>query len=185
MVAGRDSCYRDELASLTPALRAFARALVDAHQTEAADELVQTALVQALGEAHDARGLRLGLLSKVVNAHRRSLRSARLDQQAGANNRAAPHGTVSGARWSLARRVIARDAHRLDEMPVEWREPFLLVTLESLTYVQTAECLGTTLNAVIQNLARAREHLSETGSRAKVRRDEAGHRTVPYLRLVK
>lgn len=187
MIVGRDSCYRDELASLTPALRAFARGLVEGHHAETADELVQDALVQALADSHELRGhrLRLNLLAKVVTAYRRSLRTARVNQQAAAQTKLAPHASYGGNRWPLGRRVGSRESHRLDDMPVEWREVFLLVTLESLTYVQTAECLGITLNAVILNLSRAREHLSVPQSGATAVKTVPRPRSVPYLRVVK
>jgi DNA-directed RNA polymerase specialized sigma24 family protein len=72
-------------------------------------------------------------------------------------------------------------------MPLECRETFLLIALESLTYVQAAECTGTTLNTVITNLARARIHLSRAEKGRKLGADAADGRVrpVPYLRLVK
>ena len=133
---------------MTPGLRAFARALVDGHAAETADEIVQTVLIGALSESGERRGtrLRLFLLSSVLTVNRRALREATLDQQAGARNRTAQQGGVSASQWDMPRVSTNRNAVLLDDMPLEWRETLLLVALEELTYIQTAECLGVTLN---------------------------------------
>ena len=70
----RDGGYRDELAKLTPGLRRFARALVEDHNADAADDLVQSTLVSALGESRDRRGLQLNLwmLGTVASAGSRT-----------------------------------------------------------------------------------------------------------------
>jgi RNA polymerase sigma-70 factor (ECF subfamily) len=189
MIAVGESDYRDELARLTPSLRAFARALVEGHHEEVADELVQAALISVLGDRQAGNGLRLRLrlLATLLATHRRSVREAKADQDAGTQNKTAPHGTVRSGRWAATHRVVGRDAARLDEMPLECREILLLITLESLTYVQAAECAGTTLNGVVTNLARARSHLGRTEKARKLDPVQADGRPrpVPYLRLVK
>lgn len=172
---------------MTPGLRAFARALVDGHAAETADEIVQTVLIGALSESGERRGtrLRLFLLSSVLTVNRRALRDATLDQQAGARNRTAQQGGVSASQWDMPRVSTNRNAVLLDDMPLEWRETLLLVALEELTYIQTAECLGVTLNTVISNLSRAREQLGRKGLGSPASRSAAPARTVPYLRVIK
>ncbi len=132
MIAVGESDYRDELARLTPSLRAFARALVEGHHEEVADELVQAALISVLGDRQAGNGLRLRLrlLATLLATHRRSVREAKADQDAGTQNKTAPHGTVRSGRWAATHRVVGRDAARLDEMPLECREILLLITLE-------------------------------------------------------
>ena len=190
MIANRDTVYRDELAKLTPGLRRFARALVENHGVDAADDLVQAALLAALSEGQERRGIRLNmwLLTTCVANHRRSLRVATADRQVNAGSGAGQATTGSG-RWEPHRAFPPRSSDLLSDLPLECREVFLLVVLEELTYGQAAECLGTTLNAVIVNLAKAREnmgrrtHSRQTTSRSLQGEGQAG--AVPYLRVVK
>lgn len=183
MVARRDVGYRDELAQLTPDLRGFARALVDGHDADLADEVVQATLVAALTVDQERRGsrLRTWLLGTLTATHRRALRRTGIDQQAGGQHRTAARGAVQ-AGWPLQR--WSGPAAVMDELPLECRETLLLIALEGLSYVQAAECLGVTLNTVIGHLAQAREHLARQDSLTTTK-CAALSRPVPYLRLVK
>lgn len=193
MIANRDTAYRDELARLTPGLRRFARALVEDHKAEAADDLVQASLVAALAGDQDLRGTRLQMwmLSRVATLHRMQVRDAGAGQTAVARQGGGPGQGVRTSHWELPRKARSRDVALFEDLPLESREVLLLVALERLTYVQVAECLGLTLNAVFGHLARAREHLSRTAQvREERRQGGAGtgaphKRAVPYLRLVK
>ena len=183
MSAIRNDGYRDELAKLTPTLRRFARALVGDHSADSADDLVQAALVSALGADQERRGPRLQIwtLGMIATLHRRLLAQT-ATQEVGARN-----GSVAGGGGALdpSRRGQRKPGSILGGIPLECREVLLLVTLERLSYVQTAECLGLTLNAVVGHLTRARDCLNrvqaESGS-GQV--GSAGSRRVPYLRVV-
>lgn len=183
MVARRDVGYREELAQLTPDLRGFARALVDGHDADLADEVVQATLVAALSVDQERRGFRLRtwLLGTLTATHRRALRRSGIDQQAGGQHRSAARGAVQAGWGPLHRR--SGPATVMDELPLECREMLLLVALEGLSYVQTAECLGVTLNTVIGHLTQAREHLACKDALA-TRKGATLPRPVPYLRLV-
>lgn len=194
MIANRDTAYRDELARLTPGIRRFARALVEDHKTEAADDLVQATLVAALAGDQDLRGIRLNLwmLAKVATLHRTQLRDASARQTAVARQGGGSGAGVRTGHWEMPRHSRSQEVALLEGLPLECREVLLLVALERLTYVQVAECLGLTLNAVFSHLARAREHVSQSAGLQPERRRQNGtsqsatqKRAVPYLRLVK
>ena len=183
MSAIRNDGYRDELAKLTPSLRRFARALVGDHSADTADDLVQAALVAALGADHERRGVRLQIwtLGTIASLHRRFLQQT-AREEVGARNGSVAGGGVG---WDPARRGPKKAGSPLCSLPLECREVLLLVTLERLSYVQTAESLGLTLNAVVGHLARARDVLSRAQTEAPLGQVglPAGRR-VPYLRVV-
>ena len=194
MIANRDTAYRDELARLTPGIRRFARALVEDHKTEAADDLVQTTLVAALSADQDLRGTRLNLwmLAKVATLHRTQVRDASAGHTAVARQGGSSGAGVGAGHWELPRHSRGQEVALLENLPLECREVLLLVAVERLTYVQVAECLGLTLNTVFSYLGRARENLAQSprGQPERRRQNGAGpnaaqKRAVPYLRLVK
>ena len=180
--------YRDDVAKLTPNLRRFARALVQDHDPEGSDELVQATLVKAVAADQPRTGVRLmiWLMSVLTGLYRSGLREAQADQKlrSGEGGRSGlSEGRVET--WGTAHG--SRDAALLSGIPLECREVLLLVTLEKLSYMQVAESLGLPVNTVISRLARAREYLSQAQGARTTPTARAGQtcRHPPYLRLIK
>jgi RNA polymerase sigma-70 factor, ECF subfamily len=177
--------YREELSRLTPGLRQFARALVWDHNPEAADDLVQTTLVRALGSDQKRSGDRLliWLLAILVEAHRRRAAEVSADHKVnvGGQGGGRSHG------WDVARNASS-SASLLGTLPLEGRESFLLITLLRLTYAQAAETLGVSIGTVVARLIRARDALSRAeneGALAPLKAARPQKATAPYLRVVK
>jgi RNA polymerase sigma-70 factor (ECF subfamily) len=149
--------FRQQLLGAIPRLRRYARSLVfDAH---AADDLVQTALERALAHWHQfdqRRDILVWTLSIAHNAYmddrRRHARMPIAEpREAGGAGIDERHGAETpdlGLRLDL---VAA-----LKQLPVEQREPLLLVTLEQLSYAECAELLRIPIGTVMSRISRAR-----------------------------
>ena len=194
MTAIRDTACRDELARLTPNLRRFARALVQDHNTESADDIVQATLIAALEADHDKRGVRLlvWLMSTLVGLHRSRCRQVSADKSVGLRSNGAQSGSGRSFDWDLPRSVRRGDHPLLGGMPLECREVLLLVALEKFSYAQVAEALGVSLNTVFGRLSRAREHLGGSqqvaagdGKQGFQAQGAKPRRPAPYLRVIK
>jgi RNA polymerase sigma-70 factor (ECF subfamily) len=150
------TAFRQQLLGAIPRLRRYARSLVfDAH---AADDLVQTALERALSHWHQfdqRRDILVWTLSIAHNAYMDDRRRhARLPLADAADpgrtleERHAAHSPDLGLQLDL---VAA-----LQQLPVEQREPLLLVTLEQLSYAECAELLRIPIGTVMSRISRAR-----------------------------
>jgi RNA polymerase sigma-70 factor (ECF subfamily) len=147
--------FRQQLLSTIPRLRRYARSLV--FDSSAADDIVQTALERALAHWHQfdqRRDILVWVISIAHNAHmddrrRRShlVNVEPLDLQDGPDSIAAP-ASDPGLRMDL---VAA-----LSRLPVEQREPLLLVTLEQLSYAECAEVLHIPIGTVMSRISRGR-----------------------------
>ena len=152
------TAFRQQLLSTIPRLRRYARSLV--FDSSAADDLVQTALERALAHWHQfdqRRDILVWVISIAHNAHmddrrRRShlVNVEPLDLQDGPDSVAAP-ASDPGLRMDL---VAA-----LSRLPVEQREPLLLVTLEQLSYAECAEVLHIPIGTVMSRISRGRRLL--------------------------
>jgi RNA polymerase sigma-70 factor, ECF subfamily len=149
--------FAEQLLGAIPRLRRYARSLV--FDASAADDLVQTALERALAHWHQfdqRRDILVWTLSIAHNAfmddRRRHARMplaepheqdglATLDRQAG-------ESPDIGLRLDL---VAA-----LKKLPLEQREPLLLVTLEQLSYAECAELLRVPIGTVMSRISRGR-----------------------------
>lgn len=150
--------FRQQLLSTIPRLRRYARSLV--FDPSAADDLVQTALERALAHWHQfdqRRDILVWVISIAHNAHmddrrRRShlVSVEPLDLQDGPDAVAGPVSDP-GLRLDL---VAA-----LSRLPVEQREPLLLVTLEQLSYAECAEVLHIPIGTVMSRVSRGRAAL--------------------------
>ena len=152
------AAFRQQLLGAIPRLRRYARSLV--FDASAADDLVQTALERALAHWHQfdqRRDILVWTLSIAHNAHMdERRRHARLpladnhgEQQFGTlEERHAAHSPDIGLQLDL---VAA-----LKQLPIEQREPLLLVTLEQLSYAECAELLNIPIGTVMSRIARAR-----------------------------
>jgi RNA polymerase sigma-70 factor, ECF subfamily len=150
------TAFRQQLLGAIPRLRRYARSLV--FDPSAADDLVQTALERALAHWHQfdqRRDILVWTLSIAHNAYMDDRRrNARMplaephDSQAGLEERHAAASPDLGLRMDLVK--------ALTKLPVEQREPLLLVTLEQLSYAECAETLHIPIGTVMSRISRGR-----------------------------
>jgi len=155
-VSSVPTSFRQQLLGTIPRLRRYARSLlVDA---SVADDLVQTALERALSHWHQfdqRRDILVWVISIAHNAHMDNLRrGGRLsivdpqELQAEQDLRGSDPGADVGLRMDL---VAA-----LQRLPVEQREPLLLVSVEELSYAECAEVLRIPIGTVMSRISRGR-----------------------------
>jgi RNA polymerase sigma factor (sigma-70 family) len=162
-----------------PALRRYARALL--HNPSAADDLVQDCLERAIsawGQRRADGDVKSWLFAILHNLAMNSFAQAR---------RKGAHIPLEDADPS----AFARDAnqenglrHRelvnaLAQLPDDQRSVILLVSVEGLSYAQTAKVLAVPVGTVMSRLSRGRERLA-----AMLRAEPAG-RSGSHLRRVK
>lgn len=144
-----------------PRLRRYARSLI--FDTGSADDLVQTVLERALSHWHQfdqRRDMLVWLLSIAHNAfldqRRRDGRLSIVDPaQADAQQDA--HRSDPGADVGLRIDLLAA----LARLPLDQREPLLLVSVEQLSYAECAEALGIPIGTVMSRVSRARVALRD------------------------
>lgn len=147
-----------------PALRRYARALL--RNRAAADDLVQDCLERAISRWHQRRAggdTRSWLFAILHNLAVNQLRQA---QRRGMH---LPIDALDGSARdgaALARAPVQEDAlrHRdlldaLATLPDEQRSVLLLVSVEDLSYAETARVLDIPIGTVMSRLSRARERL--------------------------
>jgi RNA polymerase sigma-70 factor (ECF subfamily) len=159
------SAFRDDVESMIPALRRYARALT--RDVDIADDLVQDTLVRALRSERLFLGgdLRSWLYTILTNLNRNRRRSlARRPQFAPLQNT-----TADASGTEAEGRDIARALATLVE---DQRSVLLLVMLEGLSYREVAEIQGVPIGTVMSRLARARAHVKAflEGERPALRR---------------
>jgi RNA polymerase sigma-70 factor (ECF subfamily) len=142
-----------------PALRRFARSLC--HAPDAADDLVQDCLEQALGawprrraEADLRAWLFTILYNLFVSDRRRTARRGRLLAAQGTPQDATPQGQEAAVHCA---EVLAQ----LDALPADQRAVLCLIAVEDLGYEQAARVLGVPVGTVMSRLSRARERLRQ------------------------
>jgi RNA polymerase sigma-70 factor (ECF subfamily) len=153
------TAFRQQLLGAIPRLRRYARALV--HSADVADDVVQTALERALAHWHQfdqRRDILVWLISIAHNAYmdeyRRNSRQHTMDPQQ-AQDTLDARQTEPGFDLGLRIDLIAA----LQALPLEQREPLLLVTLEQLSYAQCAEVLRIPVGTVMSRISRGRSAL--------------------------
>jgi RNA polymerase sigma factor (sigma-70 family) len=165
---------------LIPALRRYARALLS--DRSAADDLVQDCLERVIGRWHQRRAD--GDARTWVFTILHNLAMSRLRQ----NTRRGRHLALEDAdEGATARPPTQEDGlrHRdlleaLKTLPDDQRSVLLLVSVEDLSYAETARVLDIPLGTVMSRLSRAREKLQramEAGAPAVAER--------PVLRRIK
>jgi RNA polymerase sigma-70 factor, ECF subfamily len=171
------TAFRQQLLLAIPRLRRYARSLV--FDTHAADDLVQTTLERALSHWHQfdqRRDIVVWTISIAHNAHlddrRRASRMTMVEPREGqpaAEDRLVANSPDIGLRLDLVAALL--------QLPIEQREPLLLVTLEQLSYAECAETLQIPIGTVMSRISRGR-----TALRALL--DGAPHAATPTLRRV-
>ncbi|MGO4741320.1 sigma-70 family RNA polymerase sigma factor [Bosea sp. 2KB_26] len=165
---------------LIPALRRYARGLL--RDRAAADDLVQDCLERAIGRWHQRRAdgdPRTWIFTILHNlAMTRLQRTAHRPRHIGLDEADASGLAVSarqedGLRY---RELLAK----LAQLPDEQRTVLLLVTVEELSYAETAKVLNIPVGTVMSRLSRARDRLLRMMSDEA--RPQPGR---PHLRSVK
>lgn len=166
---------------LIPALRRYARSLL--HDRSAADDLVQDCLEHAVRGWHqrrpdgDARSWMFSILHNLaINRLKQSARRGAhlaLEETSEEALARAPTQEMGLCHSDLLR--------ALDALPEDQRSVLLLVSVEGLSYAETAKILNVPLGTVMSRLSRARRNLlriMETG-------DRSAERAQPQIRRVK
>jgi len=142
---------------LIPRLRRYARALTG--ERMAADDLVQDTLERAWTKLHLWRtgsDLRAWLFTIMHNVHVNQMRS----RAATATLPLDDDMPDAPSRATQADMLEVRDIDSaLRRLPVEQLEVLLLVTLEHMSYQETANALGIPIGTVMSRLSRARNRL--------------------------
>jgi RNA polymerase sigma-70 factor, ECF subfamily len=152
------AAFRRQLLAAIPRLRRYARSLV--FDASAADDLVQTALERALAHWHQFDQRRDLLLWTVSIAHnafmderRREARMPAAEWIDGQDELTPAPAVDVGLRIDLI--------GALRQLPLEQREPLLLVSVEQLSYAECAEVLGIPIGTVMSRVSRGRAALRE------------------------
>ncbi len=152
------SVFREEVASLVPVLRAFARALAGGDHS-LADDLVQDTMVNALrAQAQYRPGTNLeAWLFTILRNRFRSLRGRRHVSAEIAVDDLAPLATVAPAQDSLVEVMAFRRAFR--RLPPTQREMLVLIGVRGMTYEEAAEFCGCEVGTAKSRAHRARAAL--------------------------
>lgn len=147
---------------LIPALRRYARALM--RDRAAADDLVQDSLERAVSRWHLLRGDGDARTWIFAILHNLAINRLRQTQRRGRHIPIEDADDVALARPPSQEEALRhRDLLRaLGELPAEQRSVLLLVSVEDLSYAETAKVLGIPIGTVMSRLARARDKLLHT-----------------------
>jgi RNA polymerase sigma-70 factor (ECF subfamily) len=160
------NAFTHRIEAAIPALRRYARALT--RDVDMADDLVQDTLVRALRSEHlfqgeEVRSWLYTIMTNLNRNRRRSLARRPVLMPLGDEDVADASGSPTGLR------DIERALTTLSE---DQRAALLLVTLEGLSYRETAEVQGVAIGTVMSRLARARAQIKAylDGERPVLRR---------------
>lgn len=153
--------YRTEIERLTPALRQYARALVESYRADVADELVHDVLAEAMrgDQGWTSEELASRLYARLIGANRHRLRTEIGERRSlpGRGTGVDPKPARPGFRGG---EPAANDAGiGLGLLSLADREALLLVVLARIDYPQAAAILGIPTGTLITRLAHARDHL--------------------------
>ena len=151
--------FRQQLLGAIPRLRRYARSLV--FDVSAADDLVQTALERALSHWHQFDQRRDILVWTISIAHNAYMddrrRHARMSMVEPREGHGGPEDWLAANSPDIGLRLDLVAA--LQQLPLEQREPLLLVTLEQLSYAECAELLRIPIGTVMSRISRGRTAL--------------------------
>ncbi len=153
--------FSNQLVAELPYLRRFARGLCG--DASLADDLVQDCAARALDKSHlydPARPLRAWLYAILRNIFISGLRRASKLQIVKTVD-ALEDGEGAVAPEQESRISVDQIAQALDQLPQQHREILLLVSLEEMSYRETAEIVGVPIGTVMSRLSRARSKMQE------------------------
>lgn len=152
---------RHQVIEQLPGLRRYARALVG--DVWAADDLVQDTLERACGQWRRwtaGSDLRAWLFTLMHNLYANQARSA--SRRASTGIRVDPDDVAGEVSAPGSGADLSMDLQRcLLRLPDEQRAVLLLVTLEDMSYEETARVLAVPVGTVMSRLSRARTRLRE------------------------
>lgn len=155
------AAFRQQLLGAIPRLRRYARSLV--FDPAGADDLVQTTLERALAHWHQFDQRRDILVWAISIAHNAFMderrKSARMSFVEPREDGSRAEDAVAGPAADIGLRMDLVAA--LQRLPVEQREPLLLVSLEQLSYAECAELLRIPIGTVMSRISRGRAALRE------------------------
>jgi RNA polymerase sigma-70 factor (ECF subfamily) len=150
-----------QIEACIPALRRYAWSLL--RNREDADDLVHDCLVRALDKLHtrrddaDVRAWLFTILHNLFISQQRRRRT-----RAGTIALEPEHDGAAPVPATQDDRLLWRDMLiALERLPEEQRSVVLLVSVEDLSYAETAAVLGIPIGTVMSRLARGREKLRE------------------------
>lgn len=154
------TAFRQQLLGAIPRLRRYARSLV--FDPSAADDLVQTTLERALAHWHQFDQQRDILVWTLSIAHNAFMDERRRDKRMTLVEPNEARDVVDalpavGNDIGLRMDLVAA----LSKLPIEQRQPLLLVTLEQLSYAECAEVLRIPVGTVMSRISRARSALRD------------------------
>jgi RNA polymerase sigma factor (sigma-70 family) len=162
----------NEIVSLIPALRAFARTFY--RDPSDADDLVQETLTKALAKIHqfaEGTSMKSWLFTIMRNTFYTRIRLANREAPGAADDAAARPAIDATQEWSARRHEIAVALSRLSD---QQREVLVLIGVLGMSYDEAAEICGCAMGTIKSRLNRARlrllEELGETSSRSTVER---------------
>lgn len=154
---------------LTAELHAARRyALLLTRNGDQAEDLVQEALTRAIAAAHTWRpgaDLRRWLLAVVHNTHVSRQRRASLELAVSRDVSDSAPALVPEPQ--IDRVHYTQTIAALMALPIEQREPLILVALEGMSYRDAAQVLGVPVGTLMSRLARGREALRAATGRAR------------------
>jgi RNA polymerase sigma-70 factor, ECF subfamily len=151
--------FHSALVNSIPHLRAFARSL--AGTRDRADDLVQDAMVRALGAAHQfspGTNFKAWIFTILRNLPFGEFRSNRLPfrplEEADMETHTTPPTQLAGLEFDDFRRTF-------DTLPSEQREALVLVGAEGFSYGEAADICGCPLGTLKSRISRARQELTK------------------------
>jgi RNA polymerase sigma-70 factor, ECF subfamily len=154
-----ESGFRDQLLAELPYLRRFARSLCG--DAALADDLVQDCAERALTKMHlydPSRPLRTWLFAILRNLFISGLRRSSREPVAKAVEMLGDHEGAQAPEQET-RMSLELIEKALDALPPQQREVLVLVSLEELSYRETADVIGVPIGTVMSRLSRARSQL--------------------------
>lgn len=170
---------RDDLTSMTPRLRRYARALAtgSAEPSDLADTLVHATLMRAMGaRSLGSLDLSVRLFATVTQMHR-DLAPAERGELAVGGARRAPASTAAPVPTNRLAAALLR-------LAVEEREALLLVALEGFDHGTAARILRLSRPVLIERLTRARVALDRCLAGPSPAATAGPAPRAPHLRLV-
>lgn len=158
-VGSNQTEFQDALVPYIPQLRRYAQGLTQ--DPEAADDLVQDALLRAMDKRHlwKAGGnMRAWLYRILHNTFVNNQRRARVRRTESVDDHEAQMGTAARQHDGVVLRSLETALHRL---PPAHREVVMLVGVEGLSYEEAAGIIGCPVGTIRSRLSRARETLKQ------------------------